>query len=160
MSRDDFMVETFSSFEDMVAFMGANIKKAMERATDEQKAITYGNYWMRLFSSYGDTFPIFGYIQTLEQMDAECARLGGTKTECAEERKATEEDHANGMRFGRAYSVVVPEGELGSTHIVDMTPITEEQFKEAQKYNWSHEALMENLVPWYVNFFYMYGDII
>ena len=38
-----------------------------------------------------------------------------------------------GYRFGRAYSPIVPDGELGDTHISEMVPISPEEFRSLKE---------------------------
>ena len=57
------------------------------------------------------------------------------------------EYYDNGFRFGRAYSVVEPEGELGDTHVCDMVPITEEEFNQSKGLHWIPEEISK--LPWF-----------
>jgi len=41
-----------------------------------------------------------------------------------------------GYIFGRAFSVIEPRGELGSTHVANMWPISKAAFEEAKNQNW------------------------
>lgn len=60
--------------------------------------------------------------------------------------RSTVESHGRGYRFGTAYSVVTPEGELGSTHVHDLWPISAGEFAEAREDDWSLEKVRDR--PW------------
>lgn len=49
------------------------------------------------------------------------------------------ESAAAGMIFGRHYSAVEPDGELGSTFVGQLTPITKQEFDQAKERGW-HEG--------------------
>ena len=56
-----------------------------------------------------------------------------------------------GYRFGRAYSVIVPDGEFGSTHVSEMVPLRKEEFEDARKAGWSWSALATPGEPGYAD---------
>ena len=119
------------------------VEAAKNRATPKQNAITYGDYWMRSW----EDFLIFGYIYTREEMDSEERRLGASEEEIEWEHQTYDDSYNNGFRFGRAYSVIEPEGELGDTHVCDMIPITKEEFEQSKDLHWIPEKISE--LPWF-----------
>jgi hypothetical protein len=50
-----------------------------------------------------------------------------------------------GYLFGTAYSVVEPEGELGSTHVYNAWPISKEAFEEARAHGWQAITVPQHL---------------
>lgn len=135
------MFKGFDSTEEMFAYITEGVKQAKSRATDEQNAITYGDYWMRYWPE-GDLY-IFGYIIPPDELYASSAYEGVSKKEIEWEKQAAEENYQNGFRFGRAYSVVEPDGELGDTHVSDMSKITKEEFEFAKSYHWQAEMFLD-----------------
>lgn len=138
--------QSFDSTEEMFASIRRGILTAKDRATPEQNAITYGDYWMRIW----EDFLIFGYIDQPEDLDAAERLLGASEDELAWEHETSSQAYNNGFRFGKAYSVIVPEGELGDTHVSEMTKITKEEFEEAKSLNWGEDILD---LPWFAKYF-------
>ena len=130
-------VEFFDNTEDMFAAIRRNVESAKSAATPEQNAITYGDHWVR---SYED-FLIFGYIYTKEEMDAAETALGASQEELEYEHRVYDRSYRDGFRFGKAYSIVEPDGELGDTHVCEMVRITTEEFNAAKSLNWSWDAI-------------------
>jgi hypothetical protein len=126
-------VEFFDSADDMFAAIARGVEQAKQRATPEQNAITYGDYWMRAW----EDFLIFGYIDHPEALRASTLELGASEDEIEYEERVLKESYDNGFRFGKAYSVIEPDGELGDTHVSDMIKITKGQFEAAKALNWS-----------------------
>jgi hypothetical protein len=139
-------VQSFNSDEEMWNAIRKGILTAKERATPEQNAITYGDYWMRVW----EDFLIFGTISHPDDLDAAERLLGASEEEIKAERKMLAESYENGFRFGKAYSVIVPEGELGDTHVSEMTKITKEEFEEAKALGWGDDVLD---LPWFAKYF-------
>lgn len=133
------MFKSYDDFDEMFADMRRAEEVAIANILPFQREIVYGSYWMRYWPQ-GDLL-IFGYVYTLEENWDSCINAGGDKEECAYERDHELDSYSRGYRFGRAYSVVEPTGELGSTHISEMIPITKEQFEEAKALNWSADDI-------------------
>jgi hypothetical protein len=131
-------VEGFDSMEEMWARMRTAEEQANARATPEQLAIDYGDYWISAF----DDFLIFGRVMTLDELDAESRRLSNDKDEIKSEHDMIVSAHARGYRFGWAYSIVEERGELGSTHISRMLSITAEMFEAAKGHGWDVRELL------------------
>jgi hypothetical protein len=130
-------VQFFDNDEDMYAAIKRGIDAAQARATSKQTQITYGDYWMRRW----EDFLIFGYIYHREEMDAAEVKLGASQEELEYEHEMYDNSYKNGFRFGRAYSVIEPDGELGDTHVSEMTKITKEEFEAAKTLGWNLEKI-------------------
>jgi hypothetical protein len=125
--------ESFDSMEEAQEAMAQAERIANALVTSEQVAIGYGDYWCSAF----DDFLIWGRVSTLEELDAESARLSNDPEEVRGEHDVIVSAHARGYRFGWCYSIVEPEGELGSTHISRMIPLDQRQFDKAKEHGWN-----------------------
>jgi hypothetical protein len=137
-------IQFFDDIDDMFAALDKGVKKANDMTLPRQKLIQYGDYWMRMW----EDLIIFGRISTTEELDAEERRLGATEEEIAYEHEAMDYSYSRGFRFGRAYSIVEPTGELGDTHISQMVPITKEEFEDAKRLNWDADAVIAS--DWFI----------
>jgi len=126
----------FDSMEEMQRFLAEQTRLANESLSEEQKAITYGDYWVR--TDY--EFLIFGYINTLDELDESSRRLGADEEEIAYERAMIADAHARGYMYGKAYSVVEPDGEWGSTHRVSMQKVSKQTFDRMRELGWTLEG--------------------
>lgn len=130
-------VQFFENTQDMFDAIQRGVEQAQARTTPKQAAITYGDYWMRFWDTgYGEVLLIFGYITPFEEMMQTERDLGADDEELAYERDMMKANYERGFRFGRAFSVVEPDGELGETHVSAMIPITKEEFDEARAVRW------------------------
>ena len=48
--------------------------------------------------------------------------------------------HARGYMYGKAYSVVEPDGEWGSTHRVSMQKVSKQTFDRMRELGWTLEG--------------------
>lgn len=128
-------VTSYNSLEEMGDAMDKALRRANAAVRPAQAAIGYGDYWAQIAENEG--LVVFGRIWTIEEGIAASIRCGADEEEAAWEARWSAAQHAEGFRFGIAYSVACPEGELGSTHIVDMVPITKEVFEAAQANGWA-----------------------
>lgn len=129
-------VEAFSFSDPEEAWRWMRQREARARAatTDEQNAITWGDYFVSL--TYWPEFLIFGHIHSREEFWAAEAACGAGEEEIQHEWRVQEDAHERGWRYAWHYSVREPEGELGSTHVVSMQKITEEEFEAAKAAGW------------------------
>jgi hypothetical protein len=139
----DQRIQAFDDIDDLFAAVDQGVQKAMANTLPRQNEITYGDYWMRVW----EDIAIFGYISTREELDAEEIRLGATEEELAWEHESMDYSYGRGFRFGRAYSVIEPRGELGDTHVSVMVPITKEEFEQARAVDWQLEEIMKQDWP-------------
>jgi hypothetical protein len=136
-------VQSFDNAEDMFAAINRGVEAAKRRATPRQWAISYGDYWLRTFEG----FIIAGRITPEAELWGAEEELGASGEELEEERRMMEDSYADGFRFGKAWSIACPEGELGDTHISDMIPITKEEFEQLKDLDWIPEDI--NKLPWF-----------
>ena len=142
--RKEMEVQRFDSIEEMFDSIQKGVQQAKARATAEQNAITYGDYWFRFWPE--GELAIFGYIMTEDELYSSSAYDDALPEEIAYEKEAAKKNYANGFRFGRAYSVVVDYGELGDTHVSTMTKISKEMFEVAKLYRWDFAKLIHEIV--------------
>jgi hypothetical protein len=137
------MFQVFDDVDEMFEAIGKGVDAAKARATPKQNAITYGDYWVRVW----EDILIAGHITPQEELWATEAELGASEEELEWEMASMKANYDNGFRFGRAYSVIEPNGELGDTHVSEMVPITEEEFKQLKGLHWIFEEAMK--LPWF-----------
>jgi hypothetical protein len=63
------------------------------------------------------------------------------RSEFNHSRKMMRDSRSRGYIFGRGYSVIEPDGELGSTHVANMWPISKAAFDEAREQKWQPDLL-------------------
>lgn len=129
--------EAFESFEAMFDSMKRDEDAANERATQEQRDIGYGDYFIRTRRSFGDELTIYGHIMTRDEFITSERDAGSPEDELSWTLEGMDSSYTRGYRFGWCYSEVEPDGELGSTHVSTMTrKITKEEFDAARERNW------------------------
>jgi hypothetical protein len=139
---------SFNSLEEMLEWQAARHEEAMARLTAEQKAMCTRPdeiYWFRLWPEPHQDIAIFGHFLSHADYTATIEEKIRQEPEDAEEWRMeiamrAEKQH-NGYLFGEAYSMVAPEGELGSTHVAQVIGITETMFAQAQMCGWSLDML-------------------
>lgn len=136
-------VKSFATFEEMQNYMTKGHAAAEAVVTPEQAAIGYDDCWLRVVPEY-DKLWIFGWVWPLEYCAASSASLTTDLHEIAEETAMIEDAHARHYRFGEAYSVIEPRGEIGSTHVVSMTPLPVEMFDQARAHGWDIQAILDD----------------
>lgn len=130
------MVESFDTWGEALARMEEREQAANARVTPEQRSIGWDDYWLRLWRDGDDVLAIFGHVWPEERAKRE--------PDEAEEAEAT---YRRGYRFGEAFSVACPEGELGDTHIADMMlKLSAEEFAVARACGWDTERLREERI--------------
>ena len=132
-------IQMYDNVEDMFAAIDKGVQRAKSMILPRQARITYGDYWMRIW----EDILIFGRIDTVAELDEEERRLGASEEELTYEHKMMQGSYNNGFRFGRAYSIIEPRGELGDTHVATMVPITKEEFESARDLNWIPEKIIQ-----------------
>jgi hypothetical protein len=133
----------FESWEDAVSFMAEQTDRANERLAPEQVAVTYGDCWVRFYDIAARTL-IFGRITTLDYWDEKIATAKGEdRQEWMDEKVSVAESHERGYMYGKAYSVIEPDGEWGSTHRANLWPIPEWLFEQARAAGWRMDDLDE-----------------
>lgn len=128
------MYKEYGSIEEAFADMKRAEDAANENLSEWNKQVVWGSYYMRPAPEVPCI--IFGYIYTeMECVDGE-RKLGATHEEVAYTMRSIRDSYERGYRFGRHYSVVEPDGELGSVHIANAWPISKEEFETAKAQDW------------------------
>lgn len=129
----------FDGLNEAFEFMRQREQEANDRATDEQKAVDYGDYFWRLETLGPETIAIFTRCPTLDELAAIERRLGADEEEVTSELEMIEDAHKRGYRYGQHFSVVEPEGEWGSCHVASIVgKITAEDFELARRHGWRY----------------------
>lgn len=140
---------SFDDFEQAAKHMQEAEAAANASSHPDQHAITYGNHW---FAWYDEMqLAVFGEVFTQDEYLRRETAAGASAAEAKRSWKGVVDDHERGYRFGIAYSLVEPEGELGTTHVASMVPIDANQFLGAQEAEWDFARAMEVRDLWAVN---------
>lgn len=136
--------QAFDTFEEMMNYMRVNEEAANGHLADAQKAVTYEDYWCRFYDIESRTV-IFGYVMPLSYWDDKVANAepGEDRDEWEFERDAIQDSHGRGYMYGRAYSILEPEGEYGSTHQANLWPISKALYEQAEAAEWRMDDLPE-----------------
>lgn len=127
---------SFNSIEEGVEFMRKQEEEANKHVHPKQRAVTWGDCWIRFLVQYD--IIIFGkaldadyYQQMIDKaVDEE------DKAEWEFERKQVTDAWERGYVYGWAWSIIEPAGEPGSTHMVNLWPIPEALFEKAKAVGW------------------------
>jgi hypothetical protein len=128
----------FGDFDQALQWMQERTEEANGQLAPEQQALTWGATWVRFY----DELVIFGRILSREEMIEAESQVDDyedpeeAKAEAAETVARLLDSHERGYMFGKAYSVIEPDGEYGDTHRADMWPISEACFEDAQAERW------------------------
>jgi hypothetical protein len=132
----------FESYEEMLEYTEKQHAELVARMKDlppQQEQITFGSHVLRLVP-IGDenVLVIFGRVYTIEETElleiqAGADVLGGELRTIMEKFTSLHED---GYRYGRWYSEVCPEGEVGDAHVTTLWPITEADYQHALNNGW------------------------
>jgi len=117
----------FDSMEEMLAYQAEQEAIANAQVLPQQLEITWGDYVFRVI----DGLAIWGEIFTRETF------LGpDPDEELIAEWDDLQDAYDRGYRYGQWYSVVEPNGEYGSAHLVNLWKISERDFQRAHLLNW------------------------
>jgi hypothetical protein len=119
-------------------FAGARAAEAgmNERATDEQKAITFGCCVIRDLHTPDGLLRIWGTVLPFALIARDERERGASPDEIVALLERLTEGYQRGWRYGRWYSVVSPEGDYGAHHVADLRAITVAGFDAAQWAGW------------------------
>lgn len=134
-------VTTYNSYEEMMQAMAENEDAANSRVSERQREVTWGSHYVGFHPYADDVIVIFGYVFTQEQANESELRAGASEEDAADAAAALANAHERGYRFGRGYSSFLPEGELGSTHISTIWPVSKELFDAAMVAGWDFSVL-------------------
>lgn len=140
-------VEGFDSLESMVEEMRRREEWANQQVTQVQWDIGWGDYWAREVQMGPETVAIVGYVLTEQETEDQERDAGAEEWEIADETQALREAHERGYRFGWAYSEIEPHGELGSTHVLNMAPISREEFEQCRELEFRTVEMQQ--LPWW-----------
>lgn len=136
-------LQQFENFDEMIAAMSRDEENANSVLTEQQREVGWGDYWIRVLGDYG--LVIFGHVSSLRELRKDLIENGCDEEEVAEEIASISEGYERGYRFGPAYSVACPEGELGDTHIANMVgKISKAEFVCAQECDWDLPRTLES----------------
>jgi hypothetical protein len=150
---EDGTVRGYTSLDAMLADMARATDQANAHLADEQRALTFGDYWVNCDTLIRLGFPVFGHVVPLEEAVAKEASYYSSDEDAQSEGFASVEDmkrhkrefwKANlerGYMFGPGYSVAEPEGEFGDTHRAHVWPISKEAFEAARAAKWDAASL-------------------
>ncbi len=127
------MIKGFDSFEEMQEYMEESMAAADARVTPRQAEVGPGDHWFSPAPEFGCV--VFGQVYTREEL------VAGMDPEEAADEEFVDGYLSGNMLFGRAFSVIEPQGELGSTHRSAVWPMTPAQFAEAMSVDWDHQRL-------------------
>ena len=136
-------IQEFGSFEEAMDANRTATDAANSTLHPIQRAITFGTYWVR-FYDIQHRILIWGYVEPLQSvLDTEAALTEDDDDgpDQDEVREHTQRNHDRGYMYGRAYSLIEPEGEWGDTHRANMRPITQELFYAAKATRSNMDAL-------------------
>lgn len=133
---------SFDSVEDMMDALARGEQAAIDRMTEPQRAhlqlaFTEPTYWFRMY----EDILIFGESQPVEAQARREVELGGDEGEYGYAYERFKERHERGYVYGKAYSVIEPDGELGSSHVSELTQCEQTTFEHMRKYGWSLDRL-------------------
>ena len=113
----------FESMEEMLTYQAEQERDAIEDTLDEQWAIPWGAYVFRVI----DGLVIFGRLFTREEYMEDSGATG----------ELADAWFDRGWRYGQFYSAVVPDGEYGPTHVINLWTITKEEFDRGHANGWT-----------------------
>lgn len=132
MEQPKQQIAMFDDIDSLIEFLGNSHDAATAATTPEQQEVGEGDFWKRNVGG----LQIFGYVYNRMDMRDAALDAGCSSDEADEEVAHIVHQLENGYLFGRCYSVVVPEGELGSTHRSQVTRITQQEFESAREKGW------------------------
>lgn len=122
-------VQSFDSFEDMMAEIEKAREAADSRIRSEQASLSPGDHFM---IPEPDGTIIFGEVlDPVEYVDPE---------EVEDLRDFYTQNHMRGYRFSRCFSIYCPHGEMGDIHVAMVTPISAGVFEAARVTGWNLRA--------------------
>jgi hypothetical protein len=137
-------IESFDSLEAMTNRMQQLTTAANQTLAQQQRDVGWGDYWVQFDGE--SQLIIFGYCMTQAEVEQAERDAGSEPDELVYMMDSMEESHTRGYLFGRAYSIVEPQGELGSTHRANVWPIDSELFDAASDAGWDLDKMPgENL---------------
>lgn len=133
---------SFDSLEEAQAWMQKAEAVANAGLRPEQAALRDDldneRYWVQ-FTPYG--FAVYGHCwskaKLIESTKATYAKYPDEDDYSDDEIASSLDARKRGYMFGEAWSAPYPEGELGSTHVSQVVPISEGMFNMAREAGWN-----------------------
>lgn len=128
-------VRSYTSIEEMQRDLAAAERAAVAATTERQRrhlaaAAENPTYWFRVW----EDIVIVGESQPIAYQARREVELGGEDYD--HEFARFTERHERGYLFGPCYSVIEPDGELGSTHVSSVVWIDPLVFQALREYGW------------------------
>lgn len=139
----------YGEFENLEAFYQAlwfREREAMANLAPQQDIVGWGKHWM-LPNAELEVI-IFGYCFTLAEVRDQEIRCGADAEELEFTLKNIQQAHERGYRYSNNYSVLCPEGEIGSNHVSRMWPISRGQMAQAQEAQWEPSLILAEGGEW------------
>jgi hypothetical protein len=138
----EMAVKDFASWDEAQKFMAESEKAANARILPAQLEIGWGDCWVE-YDQISSLW-IFGKVFTREAGYASSIAAGASPNEAELEQVDLDDAYRRGYRFGKAYSVACPEGELGDTHISQMLSKLEPlEFVAARDRDWDFDQIVD-----------------
>lgn len=120
-------VHTFDTAQELMDFLESvreNDLRSLMKSELKPHHLTEGTCFVRFWQDFGETLLIFGEVK---------------RSPYEEDWPFEEDARRNGYIMGRCYSIVCPQGELGSTHVSRINYlISREAFETAKANGWRH----------------------
>lgn len=128
-------IEVFDNLEDAFESIRRSEARADALATDEQRAIGWGDYFAVIPELNGG-IRAWGRVFGRDELEQEERNAGAPDEEIVWTMARMDAAFERGRRFAWSYSEIEPDGELGTVHVCKMRKITEEEFNAAKKGGW------------------------
>jgi hypothetical protein len=133
-------VLSFSSHEEMRAYLIQAQADALRSLHPLQRGITFGDCWVR-FVNIAERHVEFGRVALPEETLRLEIDAGATYADARAVVQRDQQAIKNGYLYGVAYSRYNREGEWGHTHKANVWPIEEWVFNDASEANWQVDLL-------------------
>jgi hypothetical protein len=143
------MFVSYDSAEEMFSAMQQAEEEAISRISPRGRrhlavAATNPTCWFRIWPDGDRGLMIVGKSQSIDEQVAKEIELGGLEDRTEDEiRRDMTERHERGYLFGRCWSKIEPDGELGSTHVSEVYWIDPSLFAELEECGWCLNNLLE-----------------
>lgn len=125
-------IKTYDSLDDVFDTIRKVRKAADRRVRPTQAALQAGDFVIR----YDKSSDLVIYTELLDPVTAE-REAGAGEAEVAYVREHYAQEHMKHSRFGRHYSVVCPEGELGDLHVASVeVTLSRADFQKVRAAGW------------------------
>jgi hypothetical protein len=127
----------FDSMDEMQAYLETAEREAFARINPVQRWVMHATdetvYWVRSW----EHILIFGEAWTAQQMIDSETEHGADEDEAKHSAQHILDQRRRGYLFGKAWSVIEPRGELGTTHVSEVVPIPFALFEYARRNDWT-----------------------